>query len=308
MTVTINNPSSSSSSSSMTPLNSPSIFSPNSSFYFERKFFEPEFVDTLKEWFADNWPLSIIYSVVYVLLVHTGQRMMLKREKIHLHRSLVAWNIVLAVFSILGTLRFWPDFVLYVYDKGFAASICHRITNLGLIACWIYFFAFSKMIELIDTSFIIMRKQKLMFLHWYHHATVLVYTWFSVAYQESTGLWFGAMNYFVHSLMYSYYACRAARCCRIPKYVNVLITSLQLSQMLVGLVVNLTVLWMKSRGNQCDTSYENIYASFLMYFTYFLLFAAFFRDAYLRRGGRGARIASASAPADTAHIKVIKSN
>lgn len=208
---------------------------------------------------------------------------MLKREKFHLHRSLIAWNIVLAVFSIAGTIRFWPDFLVYAYEKGFSGSICHRIPNLGLTACWIYFFGMSKMIELIDTSFIIMRKQKLIFLHWYHHATVLVYTWFSVAFEESTGLWFGAMNYFVHSLMYSYYVCRASRCFAIPKYVNVVITSLQLSQMIVGILVNATAFWMKSRGHRCDTSYENIYASFFMYFTYFLLFALFFKDSYLRR-------------------------
>ena len=38
-------------------------------------------------------------------------------------------------------------------------------------------------------------------LHSYHHITVLLYCWHSYASRISSGLWFGTMNYFVHSLM-----------------------------------------------------------------------------------------------------------
>lgn len=127
-----------------------------------------------------------------------------------------------------------------------------------------------------------MRKQKLIFLHWYHHATVLIYTWYSVRDETSTGRWFIAMNYFVHSLMYSYYAFRAMRF-RIPKQVNIVITSLQIAQMIVGIYVNLTAYFAKNRGEACYVSYDNIYWSFFMYFTYFCLFFHFFRNAYLKK-------------------------
>jgi elongation of very long chain fatty acids protein 6 len=36
----------------------------------------------------------------------------------------------------------------------------------------------SKVPETIDTLFIVLRRQKLIFLHWYHHATVLVYCFY----------------------------------------------------------------------------------------------------------------------------------
>jgi len=48
-------------------------------------------------------------------------------------------------------------------------------------------FCFSKLPELIDTVFIVLRKQPLIFLHWYHHASVLIYCWFSYQDYSSTG-------------------------------------------------------------------------------------------------------------------------
>lgn len=38
----------------------------------------------------------------------------------------------------------------------------------------------------------------------YHHVTVLLYTWFSYS-ARNPGLYFIAMNYTVHAVMYSYY-------------------------------------------------------------------------------------------------------
>ena len=36
----------------------------------------------------------------------------------------------------------------------------------------------SKVPETIDTLFIVLRRQPLIFLHWYHHASVLVYCFY----------------------------------------------------------------------------------------------------------------------------------
>jgi len=44
-----------------------------------------------------------------------------------------------------------------------------------------------------------------MFLHWYHHLTVIIYAWQGTMYQVSGGLIYSSLNYFVHSIMYFYY-------------------------------------------------------------------------------------------------------
>ena len=56
-----------------------------------------------------------------------------------------------------------------------------------------------------------LRKQKLIFLHWYHHITVLIYCWYSFSQYTAPARWFVVMNFVVHSIMYTYYAFRALR-------------------------------------------------------------------------------------------------
>nr|KAG5691301.1 hypothetical protein BaRGS_014000 [Batillaria attramentaria]KAG5702774.1 hypothetical protein BaRGS_003648 [Batillaria attramentaria] len=141
-------------------------------------------------------------------------------------------------------------------------------------------FTLSKVLELGDTVFIVLRKQPLIFLHWYHHITVLLYVWYSYTDHTAPGRWFMVMNYIVHSLMYTYYALRAMRF-RFPKFISIVITTLQLMQMIIGVVINVLTYQAKARGEFCQQTYENLQYSSIMYFTYFVLFAHFFYTTYV---------------------------
>jgi len=263
-------------------------------FFFEKKFFDIEGTYREIRWFQHNWHLSFYYSVLYVLAVYGGQKLMKTRERFHLYHSLIAWNVVLAIFSIVGTARFLPYFFRTLATKGFNHSVCVTDYEFGVSGCWVILFGMSKLVDLIDTAFVVLRKQRLIFLHWYHHATTLIYTWYSINGVNSTGRWFIAMNFAVHSLMYSYYACRAMRM-RIPKWVNIMITSLQIAQMIVGIWVNVHAYFQKQEGNRCDVSYNNIFWSFFVYFTFFVLFFQFFRNAYMKKAASHAAVESSKA-------------
>merc|ERR1712212_245783 len=98
--------------------------------------------------------------------------------------------------------------------------------------------------------------------------------------------WFVVMNFIVHALMYTYYAFKALKY-RVPKFVAMVITSLQLLQMVIGCVVNYMAFTFKQNGMQCGVSDTNLKLSLLMYTSYFVLFARFFYNAYFRRREAG---------------------
>jgi len=174
---------------------------------------------------------------------------------------------------------------------------------------WGLLFVLSKALELGDTVFIVLRKQPLIFLHWYHHTTVLCYTWYTYAASPSTSPTFGAMNYVVHSLMYSYYALKVTsfgRSCisfffcswtlnfeidlycisqtirfPVPRKVSMLITILQLAQMVLGIGVNVYSAYAKFiLGSNCNVPTEHVFLALLMYSSYLALFGKFFYESY----------------------------
>ncbi|CAG7828897.1 unnamed protein product [Allacma fusca] len=211
---------------------------------------------------------------------------MRNRAAYSLRTLLVLWNFSLAVFSIFGTLRTGPE-LLYILgqEQGFHLSVCRRDYHNVATAFWGLLFTLSKAVELGDTAFIVLRKQPLIFLHWYHHITVLGYTWFTYESYDATSRWFMVMNYLVHSLMYTYYGLKSCRV-RVPRPVSMSITFLQLSQMVVGVVVNIYSLFVKRNGGECSVEMKHINLALIMYASYFLLFANFFYRAYfIKRGG-----------------------
>lgn len=150
---------------------------------------------------------------------------------------------------------------------------------------WCFLFVVSKIVELGDTGFIVARKQKLLFLHWYHHVTVLIFGWFSSMGPLSFGRYIMAMNFFVHSLMYSYYAARILKI-RVPKQLAMTITSLQILQMIVGCFVTVYAQLAVNSGRPCEITQSTLNLSIVCYGSYLVLFLNFFVRSYLLGGKR----------------------
>ncbi|XP_034632736.1 elongation of very long chain fatty acids protein 3 [Trachemys scripta elegans] len=247
---------------------------------FERHFDELQAI----QWMRENWRKSFSFALAYVLLIFGGQHVMKQRRGYDLRKPLVLWSLSLALFSIIGTLRTWGYMGFVLSTSGFKQSVCDPGFYNGPVSkFWAYMFVLSKVPELGDTVFIVLRKQRLIFLHWYHHVTVLLYTWYAYKDMVAGGGWFMTMNYSVHAFMYSYYTVRAAGL-RVPRPFAMVITFTQILQMVMGTAVSIMAYsWMQD--GICSTSWEQIFWSSIMYLSYLVLFCHFFHEAYLK--GRG---------------------
>merc|ERR1712018_126732 len=151
---------------------------------------------------------------------------------------------------------------------------------MGLCGFYVALFIYSKIAELIDTVLLLAGKQVIA-LQWWHHSTVLLYCWHSYSTRIATGLWFAAMNYSVHSVMYGYFALVATE---YRKYITpyaMLITLAQLLQMLVGMFVTIKAVVYQQEGQECHVNKTNSVLGLAMYFSYFVLFFKLFVDNYV---------------------------
>lgn len=268
---------------------------PNYSYVFN---FESDFIhQKTRTWMQDNWTLGFYYVGVYMILIFGGQYLMQNRPRFKLRGILCLWNTLLATFSIMGACRTVPEFLHTLTQHGLYHSVCvpSFIEQDKVSGFWTFMFVLSKLPELGDTVFIVLRKQPLIFLHWYHHITVLLYSWFSYTEYTSSARWFIVMNYCVHSIMYSYYGLRAWGYAP-PRQVAMIITSLQLLQMIIGCGINMWAHQLLQQGVECHVTPFNVKLSIAMYFSYFVLFARFFYKAHVNREGKKKDVPPAEYP------------
>ena len=233
-------------------------------------------------WMHARWHWSFYFSALYLLLIYLGRRYMKDRTPYHLRRELCMWSTLLAGFSIYASIRVYPHSYFMVKSNGWQHAICDSYCYVGSNGggIWSFVFPFSKLLELFDTAFIVLRKQKLSFLHSYHHVSVFIYCWYSYAHPISTGIWFGIMNYAVHSVMYTYYAVKASGR-HPPRWVSKTITVIQLSQMFIGVFINYVGISSLLNNVYCGTNWFAIGISIFFYVSYAILFANFFYWAYI---------------------------
>merc|ERR1712174_164335 len=172
-------------------------------------------------------------------------------------------------------------------------TVCAPASWYGnnLSGFFVMLFIYSKVAELFDTVLLLLAKKPVIALQWWHHSTVLLYCWHSYSCRIATGLWFAAMNYSVHSVMYGYFALMSTRYRKLVTPYAIYITLLQLVQMLVGMFVTIKAMMWQDVGAECHVNKTNSVLGLTMYASYFLLFFKLFVENYVtqtrRRGGEG---------------------
>jgi elongation of very long chain fatty acids protein 6 len=269
-------------------------------------------------WMVDSPHVILIITAVYVMMVHAMPRLL---DLVSPGSTPVPgvsvvipiWNLFFSVASCVGFLYCLP--VLYRvmmttdrdlpglapkqdwrtgewdYDPhvrgGLYTSLCYWNRNFfldGPTGFWLVTFNLSKILELADTLFLVLKRKPVPFLHWYHHTTVMLFCWHAHVSSISNGLGFACMNMAVHSLMYFYYFMCACGLGNVARPFAPVVTLLQLVQMFAGmlLVLYTTGLYL-FHPKGCDTTAMSLFFGISMYASYIVLFIKLYRDRYGRK-------------------------
>ena len=255
---------------------------------------------------SENMYVPFALAALYLVVIFSIQAYLEDKKPFDLKYALAAWSILLAVFSVVGSLRTVPALFGILKERGMWHLVCGDTRYDWLFdkpaGFWTILFILSKIPELIDTLFIVLRKKKLITLHVWHHITVMTFCWHSLATLGMNGLIFSAMNLTVHALMYTFYALTALG--YRPTVYAKSITFLQILQMFVGTSVTVFVsvqeflvepqtytskieaTWdvrapEELSDGQCKMHPVNAISGLGMYASYLWLFCAFFYTAYM---------------------------
>ena len=118
--------------------------------------FSPE--SSLK-WMDKYWTVSLYIAVFYVVLVLAGRYWMRDRPAYGFRRALLAWNVGLAVFSTISAVTIFPSQLDIMLREGVGRGVCWSLGYTDpKIGLWTFLFILSKVAELGDTAFIVLRK------------------------------------------------------------------------------------------------------------------------------------------------------
>jgi len=257
-------------------------------------------------WHRDHAEIPMFTVAAYLFIVWKGQEWMKDRKPFALKVPMAIWNFSLALFSWIGAICVVPVVIETISKQGYRFTVCAPpfLWSAGYpTGPFVGLFIYSKIPELLDTVFLILRKRPVIFLHWYHHVTVLLYCWHAWHHSVGAGIWFSAINYSVHALMYTYYFCTNVGLYHLVRPIAPVITTLQLSQMFLGVAILISIayyVWtsteealgdlsrrefgMKYNENACYIDNANLKLGLAMYGTYFVLFAMFFWQRYVVGG------------------------
>lgn len=273
---------------------------------------------SVHEWVKSNHYMTPTAAVLYYILLVFLVIPLLRwktRERVPLFMKHVfaLWNLLLSLFSCYGLYVCAPFVWRMITEKGLHYATCSDHMMLGgvagddHVACYgpvgymMTLFMLSKFPELLDTVFLVMMHKDVLFLHWYHHITVLLYSWFAYHSATPSAVMFGTMNYAVHSVMYFYFF--ASNYTKALQFLRKPITSIQLLQMVAGVTITALAYTYSYYGDGngvgggCSSTYVTsgfFTFCFVLYGSYMVLFAKLYYDSYLSTKSRRSAKAKAT--------------
>ncbi|GMS93367.1 hypothetical protein PENTCL1PPCAC_15542 [Pristionchus entomophagus] len=221
-------------------------------------------------WMDDHVVFTFQAVVLYLATIFSIQYWMKGREPFKLQIPVATWNFSIALVSGVCAWSMTPEFIDSVFHKGFNASLCSTREEVfsGNNGLALFVLLFARLPEFIDTLFIVLRKQPLLFIHYYHHAFTLCFTWFTYSSAFPSARHAIYVNALIHTVMYSYYLLTTLRI-RPPPIVARCITIGQIVQFIYILyaLVHLTAISFVN-GEPCQINAKSLALTWFMDLSY----------------------------------------
>lgn len=238
-------------------------------------------------WFLIPSPIPTLCTVaIYLSIIcFIGPRFMKNRKPYDFGLFLSAYN-----FALVGLNYYIMKELISASAAAKYSYICTPVrhdsydVNEMRIANALWWYYFSKLIELLDTIFFMLRKKsrQITVLHVYHHSTMPILWWIGVKWVPGGQSFFGAMlNSGIHVIMYAYYGL-AALGPSMQQYLwwKKYITMLQLTQFSLAIAHT-----GRSIYSGCEFPNWMHWALIGYSFSFIILFSNFYIQTY-NKGGR----------------------
>jgi len=184
-----------------------------------------------------------------------------RRRPAWLKKVVFVWSTFFSVLSFMITLGISSHVYYFIVGEGaisIGASqthplyklVCDSRSRTNYFTC---FFCLSKIPELVDTFWLICGKKRIIFIHWFHHCTVVWFCWIAWAYAVPAGVIFALLNLSVKTVVYAWYALESANNWLAvglrPVRFSQTVTLAQIFQIVLGLTLSVYVHTEKGCGN-----------------------------------------------------------
>lgn len=230
-------------------------------------------------------PTTYTITAAYLAMIYVGQKLMRNVKAFELDMTLAVWNFIFSIFSGIAAYKLVPELLGVWYNHGVVASYCdnHEYYTDPSTGYWGWMFVMSKLPELGDTVFLVLRKKPVIFMHWFHHALTFVYAQITYSEKQAWARWSLGLNLTVHTIMYFYFAVRALKV-SLPRPVAKFITTIQITQFVISCWIFGHVTYIKATGvRPVDASWNVLSIGGVMYVIYLYLFSEFFYNAYIKK-------------------------
>eukprot|EP01038_Epipyxis_sp_PR26KG_P009592 gene9592-12919_t len=231
-----------------------------------------------KDWPLAQFEYAFAIAIAYLLFVFLGQIIMpLLPEVKGLYPFKFAYNMIQVMLCSYMCI----EAGVRAYDAGYSIMPCNAFNhNKPPIGFILYVFYLSKILDFLDTVFIIAEKRwkQLSFLHVYHHTSIFLFYWLNinVGYDGDVYLTI-VLNGLIHTVMYTYYFVSLHTKDIWWK------SALTMCQMIQFVVMNSQAIYLIV--SDCRQYPRNITVAYLFYIvTLLLLFAHFFVMSYIVKG------------------------